>query len=135
MFAAGIYLNGRNASVVYWFSVCTVTFFRVPVNVNGGVYVDDTGVPQSSPHIERVVGREVDGDRFLEPALGDRLCVHRQRARAAFAGAAVVGEVEADRAAAPGQRFRGGDRVFLQTEPAVDEVGLRSSTRNAKPPR
>jgi hypothetical protein len=49
MFAAGIYLSGWNASVVYWFSVCTVTFFRVPVNVNGGVYVDDTGVPQSSP--------------------------------------------------------------------------------------
>jgi hypothetical protein len=49
MFAAGIYLSGWNASVVYWFSVCTVTLFRVPVNVNGGVYVDDTGVPQSSP--------------------------------------------------------------------------------------
>jgi hypothetical protein len=48
MFAAGICLIGRNASVVYWFSVCTVTFFRLPVNVNGGVYVDDTGVPQSS---------------------------------------------------------------------------------------
>ena len=74
------------------------------------------------PHIERVVGREMDGDRFLEPALRDRLFVHRQRARAAFAGAAaVVGEVEADRAAARGQRIRGGDRVFLETEPAVEE--------------
>jgi hypothetical protein len=122
MFAAGIYLNGRNTSVVYCFSVCTVTFFRVPVNVNGGVYVDGTAVPPVLPHIERVVGREMDGDRFLEPALGDRLFVHRQRAGAAFAGAAaVVGEVEADRAAASGQRIRGGDRVFLQTQPAVDE--------------
>jgi hypothetical protein len=27
----------------------TVTFFSVPVNVNGGAYVSDIGVPQSSP--------------------------------------------------------------------------------------
>jgi hypothetical protein len=57
-------------------------------------YTSTTPACPSPPHIERVVGREVDGDRFLEPALGDRLSVHRQRALAAFAGAAaVVGEV------------------------------------------
>ena len=39
------YLNVRNASVVYRFPVCTLTFFRMPANVNGGVYADDTGVP------------------------------------------------------------------------------------------
>jgi hypothetical protein len=55
-------------SVVSWFSVCTVTFFRVPVNVKGGVYGDDTGVAPVLTHIERVVGRELDGDRSLEPA-------------------------------------------------------------------
>ena len=65
MFTAGIYLNGRNASVVYWLSVCTVTFFRVPVNVNGGVYVDDTGVPQSSPRITLAEGDFTPNDHLV----------------------------------------------------------------------
>ena len=82
------------------------------MNVNGGVYVDDTGVSQSSPTSNVSSVEKWIGDRFLEPALGDRLFVHRQRARAAFArAAAVIGEVEANCATASGQRFRGGNEA------------------------
>ena len=47
------------------------------MNVNGGVYVDDTGVSQSSPTSNVSSVEKWIGDRFLEPALGDRLFVHR----------------------------------------------------------
>jgi hypothetical protein len=50
LFASTVeYLSGRNASSFTGSRFALSLFFRVPVNVNGGVYVDDTGVPQSSP--------------------------------------------------------------------------------------
>ena len=82
-------------------------------------------MPQSAPTSKVSSVEKTTGTVLSMQAFGHLLVVDRQCPGAAFAGAAaVVGEVEADRAGAVGQRLCGSDRVVLAAEPVVVEGRL-----------
>ena len=76
-------------------------------------------------HIETLIKRVDERHRFRDPTFARFLAIDRQRARASLAHtAAVVGEVETNRALALWQSFAGDDRVSFQTEVAEVEDRL-----------
>ena len=89
-------------------------------------------MPQSAPTSKVSSVEKTTGTVLSMRPWGHLLVVDRQCSGAAFArAAAVVGEVDADRAGAVGPRLRGGDRVALAAEPVEGGLGVLDHERIA----